>query len=161
MQVRLPTGNIGIRGTIALGRVDTIELNGQTLPRQQVILVGPGSATEANRRGGLMLSLPNQPGQGTGIWRAGFGSESVGGPWTSPSFMGDLLASLIQSLRPPSQPGADGLPLPSPAAAAQDARLQRFREQGQFPQRPADTQTRRCSSPTRSSRSAASRASAT
>jgi FecR protein len=133
MQVRLPTGNIGIRGTIAMGRVDTIEQNGQTVPRQQVILVGPGGSTEANRRGGLMLTLPNQVGQGTEIWRAGFGSESIGGnPWSPPVFMGDLLAALLQSMRPPSQPGGNGLPPPNPDAAAQDARFQQVRAQGQL-----------------------------
>lgn len=125
MQVRLPTGNIGIRGTIALGRVDTVQQNGQTLPRQQVILVGPGGDREGtNRRGGLSLTFPGQS-QPLEIWRAGFGTESIGGnPWTTPAPFQTVLATL-QTLLQNSQTGGPGTPLP-PNPQANEIRDQMF-----------------------------------
>ena len=79
MTVRMPTGVIGIRGTIALGRIDQAEQNGQMVDRQQVILVGPGYDTDANRRGGIDLVLG---GQRITIWRPGYGSTLLGdGQW--------------------------------------------------------------------------------
>ena len=94
MSVRMPTGVIGIRGTIAIGRVDQVEQSGRMVDRQQVILVGPGADTESNRRGGIALEADCAPGaadpqgrpgaacQRITIWRPGYGSTLTGdGQW--------------------------------------------------------------------------------
>jgi hypothetical protein len=100
MEVRLPTGGIGIRGTIAAGRVDRVRRNGEVVDRQQVILVGPGSRAEGgSRRGSLELTAN---GASTTINVPGFGSTLIGrdGRWTPPErFAAGLLQQITQTLQ--------------------------------------------------------------
>jgi len=124
MTVRLPTGNIGIRGTIALGRVDQVLQDGRNQPYQQVILIGPGAGREGeNRRGGLMLSGGN-PGDGIEIWRPGFGSEMVGGrPWSPPAIVPQaVIQAYLNALRT-GRAQLTGLPSPDPGNAGRDAQV--------------------------------------
>jgi len=83
MTVRLPTGNIGIRGTIAIGAVDP-GTNGQPL-KQEVVLIGPGRGREgSNRIGALVLAGAAGSGSVT-INQPGFGSQfGPGGAWGTP-----------------------------------------------------------------------------
>lgn len=107
MQVKLPAGTIGIRGTIAIGRVDQTTQNGQPTDRQQVILVGPGQNTEANRSGGIELSAN---GSTTSLSKPGFGSTLLGrGQWGpaerfDPAVIAEINGMLRKAIGP-SQPG--------------------------------------------------------
>ncbi|MCC7049533.1 MAG: FecR domain-containing protein [Alphaproteobacteria bacterium] len=107
MQVKLPAGTIGIRGTIAMGRVDQIMQDGAPTDRQQVVLVGPGQNTESNRIGGLDLSAN---GGTTSITQPGFGSTLLGrGQW-GPAVRFDqaLIAEIAGALRRAVAPGKQG-----------------------------------------------------
>ena len=53
MTIRLPTGNIGIRGTIAVGSVEP-GAGGQP-PKQEVVLLGPGKGREGAARIGVFV----------------------------------------------------------------------------------------------------------
>ncbi len=82
MLVRLPSGTIGIRGTIAMGQVVPGATAGARPQVQEVILVGPGRDRDSrDRQGALALTLPN--GQGVTLDRPGFGStlKSDGSGW--------------------------------------------------------------------------------
>jgi hypothetical protein len=107
MQVKLPAGTIGIRGTIAIGRIDQVNQNGTPTDRQQVILVGPGQKTEANRSGSIDL---NFNGGTTTINQPGFGSTLLGrGQWGpaerfDPAVIAEIAGALRKAIGP-SQPG--------------------------------------------------------
>ncbi|MCC6470271.1 MAG: FecR domain-containing protein [Alphaproteobacteria bacterium] len=107
MQVKLPAGTIGIRGTIAMGRVDQVNQNGTPTDRQQVILVGPGQNTESNRIGGLDLSAG---GGTTSISQPGFGSTLLGrGQWgPAERFDPAVIAEIAGALRRAVAPGKQG-----------------------------------------------------
>ncbi|MGQ0675596.1 MAG: FecR family protein [Rhodospirillales bacterium] len=75
MQVKLPVGTIGIRGTSGLGQV-------QDTGQETAILLGPGNDTDTNNRGGLDLSAGDTL---VSLIRAGFGSTLLpGGNWGPP-----------------------------------------------------------------------------
>lgn len=98
MQVNLPTGTIGIRGTIGLGRVDQTAQNGASTDRQQVVLMGPGPDTEGNNPGGLSL---NAGGLQVLLTRLGFGSTLLGGgPWgPATRFDAALIAEMLAAIQ--------------------------------------------------------------
>ncbi|MCK6449468.1 MAG: FecR family protein [Alphaproteobacteria bacterium] len=112
MRIKLPSGTIGIRGTIALGRVDQVEQNGLQVNRQQVILVGPGYDTDSNRRGGIDLFFD---GQHITIWRPGWGSTLMGdGQWGPaehfpPALIQEVLRLLQARGEPLGNPNADDI----------------------------------------------------
>jgi hypothetical protein len=83
MTIRLPTGNIGIRGTIAVGSVEP-GTNGQPL-KQEVVLLGPGSGREGSSRIGAVVLTGGAGGTGVTINQPGFGSQfAQGGNWGTP-----------------------------------------------------------------------------
>lgn len=99
MQVKLPAGTIGIRGTVAMGRVDQIQQGGATVDRQQVVLVGPGALTEGNKPGGIDLTAN---GKNATIDRPGYGSTLLGrgGQWGPPQYFDPaLIAEFLNALR--------------------------------------------------------------
>ncbi len=112
MRIKLPSGTIGIRGTIAIGRVDQVGQNGQQVNRQQVILVGPGYDTDGNRRGGIDLFFD---GQRITIWRPGWGSTLLGdGQWGPieqfpPALIQEVLRLLQARGEPLGTPNADNI----------------------------------------------------
>ena len=100
MEVRLPTGGIGIRGTIAAGRIDRVLRNGVPVDRQQVVLVGPGGKAEGNSRRGVLELSAN--GATTLIAEPGFGSTLIGrdGRWSPPERVAaGLLQQITESLQ--------------------------------------------------------------
>jgi hypothetical protein len=83
MTIRLPTGNIGIRGTIAVGSVEP-GVGGQPI-RQEVVLLGPGSGREGSARIGAIVLTGGAGGTGVTINQPGFGSQfGQGGSWGTP-----------------------------------------------------------------------------
>ncbi|MGQ0675595.1 MAG: FecR family protein [Rhodospirillales bacterium] len=89
MQVKMPTGTIGIRGTAGLGQAD----NGV----QRAILLGPGNDTDTNNRGGLDLSAGDTL---ISLIRAGWGSTLANGTWgPAERFDPVLIAQLLAQLR--------------------------------------------------------------
>jgi len=80
MTVKLPVGTIGIRGTMALGRVQPQDAGAPL--RQEVALLGPGRDRDGrNRVGALVLAAGG--GEVT-LDRSGFGSTFAGGAWGEP-----------------------------------------------------------------------------
>ena len=98
MQVDLPNGTIGIRGTIVGGQTG----GGNSL----VVLFGPGSQNNASARQGSFVLSNNSGGgsQSTEVTRSGFGSTIEGNNPPSPSFEvpQEQLNQLSQSLSPQS-----------------------------------------------------------
>ncbi len=112
MSVRLPTGNIGIRGTIAVGAVDP-GTNGQPL-KQEVVLLGPGGGREGSARVGAIL-LADGGGGSVAINQPGFGSQfSAGSGWGTPvRYTAQMINALQSRLDTPIAgkgpgPGAQG-----------------------------------------------------
>ncbi|MBL8706589.1 MAG: FecR domain-containing protein [Rhodospirillales bacterium] len=129
MTVRLPTGNIGIRGTIAVGSVEP-GADGQPL-KQEVVLLGPGSGRESAARvgsivltgGGSPVTL-NQPGFGS---QFGPGSGSASGWGTPIRYTPEMINALQSKLDTP-------ISGKGPGAAAQDGQAgQQAGQQGASP----------------------------
>ncbi len=97
MTVRLPSGTIGIRGTIAAGSV-TPGADGQPL-KQEVVLLGPGSGREGSARVGSLL-LTGGSGGSVAITQPGFGSQlGQGNTWGTPvRYTPEMLAALQNQL---------------------------------------------------------------
>lgn len=96
VEVKLPAGTIGIRGTVAMGQVGR-NANGESF--QQAVLLGPGSQTESNNPGGLILKAN---GQSVDLTRPGWASILLGNGSWGPAFQlsnADLqrLLDLLQS----------------------------------------------------------------
>jgi hypothetical protein len=92
MKVKLPSGTLGVRGTIVVGRVDGA--------RASVALIGPGSFTVSN--------LAGQP-QEVSVSRPGFGTvlEAPDQPPAPPAeFAAPDLGAMTASLAPPPMPTA-------------------------------------------------------
>jgi|GEM_PF-488963 len=118
MEVKLPVGTIGIRGTIALGSVDDGKGNGGNGANgangnasAQVVLVGPGKDLEGNNRpGGLNLTATG--GSSQNINQPGFGSVFGAGGWGTPQFftpqMMGALTSRLTSFTTQGQGGQQG-----------------------------------------------------
>jgi hypothetical protein len=101
MSVRLPAGNIGIRGTIAIGAVEPAPMPGAPPQRQEVVLLGPGRATQgSDRPGGLLLGAPS--GASVMIDQPGFGSTfQRDGSWGTPvRYTIDMLNAIQSRLGP-------------------------------------------------------------
>lgn len=105
MKVNLPSGTIGVRGTIALGRTDG--------SRSTVVLLGPGSKHNTNHRTG-QITVGNQVGGETKevtVSRPGYGS-TIDGPGSEPSepfeVPAEQLAEMTGALEPSqSDSGSD------------------------------------------------------
>lgn len=101
MEVKLPVGTIGIRGTIAMGSVDDGNGNGSGNgangnPSAQIVLVGPGRDLEGNNRpGGLNLTGNN--GGTQNVNQPGFGSVFGQGGWGTPQFFTPEMMGALQS----------------------------------------------------------------
>jgi hypothetical protein len=99
MTVRLPTGNIGIRGTIAVGSVEPGG-GGQPL-KQEVVLLGPGSGRQgAARVGSIVLTGGGSP---VTINQPGFGSQfGSGSGWGTPvRYTAEMITALQSKLDTP------------------------------------------------------------
>lgn len=92
MKVRLPSGTIGIRGTICAGKID----GSQSL----VVLLGPGGANNAGEVSGA-VSVSNAGSEVT-LHQPGFGTTVTPGSPPSPPFAvpPQVLAELTSSLAP-------------------------------------------------------------
>jgi hypothetical protein len=101
MSVKLPVGSIGVRGTIAAGRVD----GNSSL----VVLLGPGTNTDTDERIGRILV--SNAGETVEISRAGF-ATTIDGPNAVPIEPFQLpladLKALTQSLDQNAAPRQDG-----------------------------------------------------
>ena len=101
MAVKLPVGSIGIRGTIAAGRVD----GNSSL----VVLLGPGANTDTDERVGRILV--SNAGETVEISRAGF-ATMIAGPDAAPVEPFQLpladLRALTRSLDQSSTPKQEG-----------------------------------------------------
>jgi len=100
MEVKLPVGTIGIRGTIALGSVDDGKGNGGNGANgnasAQIVLVGPGKDLEGNNRpGGLNLTATG--GSSQNINQPGFGSVFGAGGWGTPQFFTPQMMGALTS----------------------------------------------------------------
>jgi hypothetical protein len=115
MEVKLPVGIIGIRGTIALGSVDDGKGNGANGANgnvsAQVVLVGPGKDLEGNNRPGG-LNLAANGGASQNITQPGFGSVFGAGGWGTPQFftpqMMGALTTRLTSFTNQGQGGQQG-----------------------------------------------------
>jgi hypothetical protein len=110
MAVKLPVGAIGIRGTIAAGRVDDTS--------SLVVLLGPGSNTDTDERVGRILV--SNAGKTVEITRVGFATmiEGVNTPPVEPFQLpaADLRAlarSLDQGAAPKQESGTGGKTRPA------------------------------------------------
>ncbi|MBL8706590.1 MAG: FecR domain-containing protein, partial [Rhodospirillales bacterium] len=100
MTIRLPTGNIGIRGTIAVGSVEP-STNGQPL-KQEVVLLGPGSGREGSSRIGAIVLTGGAGSTGVTINQPGFGSQFGQGSWGTPvRYTPDMINALQQRIDTP------------------------------------------------------------
>jgi len=126
MTIRLPTGNIGIRGTIAVGSVEP-GIGGQP-PKQEIVLLGPGRGREgSNRIGALVLSTGGSSGGGVTIDQPGFGSQfGAGGTWGTPVRYTPEMINAIQARldtpitnKGPGAPEGTGAPAGSQSAASE------------------------------------------
>ncbi|MFC1679719.1 FecR domain-containing protein, partial [Elusimicrobiota bacterium] len=99
MKVKLPTGTIGIRGTIAAGNVSGFPI--------LVALVGPGPNNNANERPGMITVTSG--GSTVKITRPGFG-VMIPGPGQPPSLPFKLTPKQYEQLqtKPKAQPGGSG-----------------------------------------------------
>jgi hypothetical protein len=99
MEVKLPVGTIGIRGTIAMGSVDDGKGNGNGAsgnPSAQIVLVGPGKNLEGNNRaGGLNLNATG--GNSQTINQPGFGSVFGQNGWGAPVFFTPEMMGALQN----------------------------------------------------------------
>lgn len=114
MQVDLPSGTIGIRGTIVQGETDG--------SRSTVILLGPGTDTNTvHTYGQIVLSnrIGNELKQ-TSITRAGFGAV-IDGIGSAPSDPFKVPADQIAKLTAALQPSQRILAAPQPATPASAA----------------------------------------
>jgi hypothetical protein len=100
MKVKLPSGTLGVRGTIVVGRVDGA--------RSSVALIGPGSFTVSNLAGRPQHVSVSRPGFGTVL-------EAPDQPPTPPAeFAAADMGALTASLAPPVPMG------PSPGFAREN-----------------------------------------
>lgn len=113
MNVSLPVGTIGIRGTSAAGRVNP-PATPDGVPTADVVLLGPGADNNADERIGR-ITVSNGAGS-VDITRSGYGTR-IGGPNIAPQFPTrfdpNFVASLTGNLGTDAssrqeQAGADG-----------------------------------------------------
>ncbi len=100
MKVELPSGSIGIRGTIVLGE--------SVGSKSTVVLMGPGARTNTTHRVG-QITLNNEVGGKTEkvtVTRAGFGS-TIDGPGSAPTAPFEVPASELARMSGGLQPAAE------------------------------------------------------
>ncbi len=110
MTIRLPTGNIGIRGTIAVGSIEP-GTNGQP-PKQEVVLLGPGTNREGSARVGAIVLTGGNGGSGVTINQPGFGSQlGQGNSWGTPvRYTPEMINALQAKLDTPITGKGPGAP---------------------------------------------------
>jgi hypothetical protein len=94
MKVKLPSGTLGVRGTIVVGRVDGA--------RASVALIGPGSFTVSNLAGRPQEVSVSRPGFGT-VLEAPDQPPAPPAEFAAPD-LGAMTASLAPPLLPPAPP---------------------------------------------------------
>ncbi|MDP3919750.1 MAG: FecR family protein [Candidatus Omnitrophota bacterium] len=95
MEVKVPTGTIGVRGTMTLGSASALNA--------LVILMGPGEKNNSGDRVGSLILTGDAGGKKKSVYvtRPGYGSEMAAGSGPTPAFDArDQIAGLQQQLAP-------------------------------------------------------------